>query len=215
MTPEVAEYGLRADVVWVALLILSIFGVIFGLILVGWWVQRQRDSVSPYTGSPLQRAEYFTFYAKEQILRFLYEHHSYDNKMFKLNKAAYCRDTGRIFENAVTWYDKVFIDWSFLQKRLPGNWVSYGSLSEDQKLKLKRIHGSFRGFQTTFSSQRPSPRDVEPDYALAKPGPLYVDIDKYTLMGWKIVPGTDFEVLIVQKPVNLVISDEIKKSPQT
>ncbi len=212
MPPEIADYGLRSDVIWVSLLVLSIFGAIFSLILVGWWIQRQKDSVCPYTGSPLQRAEYFTFYSKEQVLRFLYDHHSYDNPMFKLNKAAYCRDTGRIFPNAVTWYDRIAVDWSFIQKRCRGNFVSYGSLSDEQKLRLKKAHGSLNGFQTTFTSRRPSPRDVEPDFALAKPGPLYVDIDKYLLMGWKIVPGTDFEVLIVQKPFNLVVSDEINKN---
>ena len=35
---------------------------------------------------------------------------------------------------------------------------------------------------------------------MTRPGPLYVDIETKVLLGWKVVPGTDLEVLIVQKP---------------
>lgn len=203
---------MNTDVILVALFLISITLSLIIAFVVGVWIQRQRDSLSPYTGTPLRRGETLTFYSKEQILRFIYEHHSYDNRMYSLNKSSFCRDTGRIFSNSITWYDTIKVDWSFLQKRRPGNYVSWGSLTEEQQNTLIKLHGSLKGFQVNFSSKRPSPRDVEPEFALAKPGPLYVDVNTNTLMGWKSVPGTDFEVLIVQKPLQMVLPDEINKS---
>lgn len=208
---ELAQQSSQSDVIWIALFLLLFLAGLVIAFAFGWWMQRQKDSVSPYTGSPLRRAETLTFYAKEQILRFLYEHHSYDNRMFKLKRAAFCRETGRIFPHAVTWYDTIKLDWSFIQKRLKGNYVSWGSLSHEQQVSIRKVHASLRGFQTSFSSKRPSPRDVEPDYALSKPGPLYVDLDSKALLGWKVVPGTDFEVFIVQKPIKLILTDAVNE----
>lgn len=194
-----------SDILYTALLLLLIIASLAITFFAGWWVQKQRDSVSPYTGSPLRRAENLTFFSKEQILRFLYEYNSYDNPMFKLKNSSFCRDTGRIFPNSLTWYDVVRVDWTFIQKRHPGNYVSWGSLTKDQQDYIRKTHQPLKGFQTTYSSSRMSPRDVEPEFALARPGPLYVDIEKNVLLGWKIVPGTEFEVLIVQKPLKLVM----------
>jgi hypothetical protein len=92
------------------------------------------------------------------------------------------------------------VDWNFLQKRYPGKYVSWGSLTEDQKKEVREQHVSLEGFQTEFSCPEPMPRAIEPKYAFIKPGPLYVDIDHKVLLGWKEVPGTEMEVLIVQKP---------------
>lgn len=180
----------------------------------GWWVARQKDSLSPYSGAPLRRGETLSYYAKEQILRFVYEHQDYDNQLFKLNKAAYCRETGRIFPNAISWYDTVRVDWSFLKKRHKGHYVSWGSLTEKQKEYIRRHHPPLKGFQTTFSSSRPSPRELEPEYAFAKPGPLYVDVNTMNLLGWQCVPYTDFEVLIFQKPTKIITLniDQIEKT---
>ncbi len=61
-------------------------------------------------------------------------------------------------------------------------------------------HESLEGFQIELSSKTANPRAIEPQYALAQPGPLYVDIDSLVLVGWKSVPYTDLEVLIVQRP---------------
>lgn len=191
------------------LLLFFLFAIVFA---VAWWVQRQRDSLSPYTGSPLRSGEQLSFYAKEQILRYVYERSSYDNRIFSLYRAALCRETGRIFPNALTWYGTLYVDWNFIQKKRPGCYVSWGSLSFEQQQNLYRLYGSLHGFQTAFSSSRPSPREVEPEYVFAKPGPLYVDINDDTLMGWKCVPGTDFEVLIVQHPPILVLPESL--SPQ-
>ena len=69
---------------------------------------------------------------------------------------------------------------------------------------IRRQHGSLDGFQTDHSSSQSIPRLVEPEFAYLKPSPLLVDFNTATLMGWKQVPGTDFEVLIVQKPQKLI-----------
>lgn len=126
--------------------------------------------------------------------------HEYDNGLFDLSRAAICRTTGRIFPDSVTWHGSIRVDWNFLQKRYPGEYVSWGSLTQEQKTIIKEKHLSLEGFQTEFSSPKSSPRLIEPQYAYASPGPLYVDIRTGILLGWKCVPDTELEVLIVQKP---------------
>jgi hypothetical protein len=69
---------------------------------------------------------------------------------------------------------------------------------------VRNVHESLEGFQTEFSSSQPKPQNVEAKYAFAKPGPLYVDVETKVLLGWKCVPDTDFEVMIVQKPLNMM-----------
>jgi hypothetical protein len=166
----------------------------------GWWMSRWAAAPSPYTGNPLRRGSDLRYLAVERVLRFLYDMHDYHNRMFDLNRAAICRETGRIFPEALTWYGAIKIDWDFLRKRYPGKFVSWGSLSEEQRLLIVDRHNTLEGFQTEYSSPTPSPRAVEPEYAYRKPGPLYVDVDTAVLLGWKCVPNTELEVLILQKP---------------
>lgn len=182
---------------------LAILGTFFLLIFAFWMGYRytQREGcLSPYSGMPLRRGYDLPYYSVERVLRYLYELQDYNNPMFDLRYSAVCRETGRIFPDSITWMDTIRVDWNFLQKRKPGQYVSWGSLSQDQQEYLKEIHGSLEGFQVELSSPNPLPRAIEPKYAIEKPGPLYVDIDTYVLLGWKIVPGTDLEVLIVKWP---------------
>lgn len=174
--------------------------VLFGLCVYGVWLSSQPDSLSPYSRLPMRRGSDLSYFAAEKTLRFLYNTHQYDNRIFSLKRSAVCRETGRIFPNAITWYDKIVLDWTFLQKRYPGVYVSWGSLTEDQKEIVRAAHDTLEGFQVEFSSPNPSPKMIEAKYALTKPGPLYVDLETRVLLGWKMVPYTDLEVLIVQKP---------------
>jgi hypothetical protein len=191
----------RAWAVLLGAIILVSFALLVLAFWLGWrWTQRSH-SVSPYTGLPLRRMTSISYYSAERILRFLHDLHQYDNRIFKLSRAAFCRETGRIFQDCVTWYDTINVDWTFLQKRYPGHYVSWGSLSKELQDSIREAHGSLEGFQTEYSSPTPSPRAVEPEYAYTKPGPLYVDPVTKVLLGWKVVPGTEFEVLIVQKPI--------------
>lgn len=188
---------------WVVLsasIILLSFTLLFALFWIGWKFTKRSHSVSPYTGIPLRRTSELSYYSAEKVLRFLFDLKQYDNRIFKLSRAAFCRETGRIFIDSVTWLDTINVDWTFLQKRYPGHYVSWGSLSKELKESILAFHPSLEGFQTEHSSPSPAPRAIEPEYIYTKPGPLYVDLDTNVLLGWKQVPGTELEVLIVQQP---------------
>ncbi|NGX43291.1 MAG: hypothetical protein K940chlam7_01586 [Chlamydiae bacterium] len=189
------------DIVYFGAALSLVFLALSASFYFGWWMSRRSVCPCPYTGHPLRLGSDLRYYTIEKVLRFLYDMHDYNNRMFDLNHAAVCRETGRIFSEAITWYDRIKVDWNFLQKRYPGKFVSWGSLSVEQKVIIKDKHHSLKGFQTEFSSPTPSPRQIAPEYIYTKPGPLYVDIDTGVLLGWKIVPDTELEVLIVQKPV--------------
>jgi hypothetical protein len=194
-TMDVALFGIFILVVVLALVALCVYGI---------WLSRRPSSLSPYSRLPMRRGTDLSYYSKEKVLRFLYNTHQYDNRIISFKKAAVCRETGRIFPDVVTWYDKIKLDWNFLQKRFPGSYVSWGSLTNEQQEIIRNAHDSLEGFQTDFSSPNPLPKAVEAKYALASPGPLYVDINSKVLVGWKLVPDTDLEVLIVQKPAYVV-----------
>lgn len=190
----------QTDIVFFAFAILAIFVLIVGVFFASIWFQRNQIGVSPYSGIKLRKASDLPYDSAVKILRYLYDLHQYDNRIFSLKRASFCRETGRVFTNSVTWYGKVQVGWDFLQKRYKGNYVSWGSLSESQQEAIKGCHTTLDGFQTEQSSPRPAPRDIEPEYSFAKPGPLYVDVATKVLIGWKCVPDTMFEVLIVQLP---------------
>ncbi|CAF23388.1 MULTISPECIES: hypothetical protein [Candidatus Protochlamydia] len=188
-------------VLFLSLVIVFTLALLVFLFWFGWWMSGKQMGVSPYTGLPLRKATELSYFAAEKTLLFLYYFKQYDNRIFKLRKAAFCRETGRIFTDCVTWLDTIKIDWTFIQKRYPGIYVSWGSLNKDQQKAVRDVHESLEGFQTDFSSPTAAPRAIEPEYAYSKPGPLYVDIQTKVLLGWKVVPDTELEVLIVQKPV--------------
>lgn len=192
------------DVALFGILILASVLVLVALCAYGIWLSSLPDSLSPYSRLPMRYGRDISYFSAIAVLRYLYNLHQYDNRIFNLKKAAVCRQTGRIFPNAVTWFGKIKLDWSFLQRRYPGKYVSWGSLTEEQQAIVLNAHDSLEGFQTEFSSPRPQPRAIEAKYAFTKPGPLYVDIETKVLLGWKEVPETDLEVLIVQKPVHTI-----------
>jgi hypothetical protein len=182
-------------------MILCFLGM-FALSMTGIWLARRRarGALCPYSRTPLRRCTELPYQTKINMLRFLFNHHQYDNRIFALKRAIFSRDTGRVFQDAVTWCDLIKVDWTFLRQRYPGSYVSWGSLTSDQQEKVRSRHDTLEGFQTELSSPMPQPSAVEPTYVYAKPGPLYVDLDSCTLLGWKCVPDTELEVLIVQKP---------------
>lgn len=188
------------DVAFFSFAILFVFALLLATFFFGYWISKRQVTLSPYSKRPLRRGSDLSYYGIEQILRYLYNMHQFDNRMFDLNRAAYCRETGRIFPNALTWYGTINVDWNFLQRRYPGNWVSWGSLTSHQQEAIIKAHHRLEGYQMDYSSPQVSPRQIEPEYAFRKPGPLYVDMDTKILMGWKCVPDSDYEVLIVTKP---------------
>lgn len=190
----------QSDVVLLSVGLLVSFCLLFAACIIGVWARRHAIGKSPYTGVPLRRGSDLPYYSAKKILEFLFFRQEYDNQIIDLKKAAYCRETGRVFPNAVTWYGTLEVNWDFIQKRFPGNFVSWGSLTQDEIVAVCKAHGSLEGFQTDKSSIHPAPKDVDQECIFAKPGPLYVDIKTKVLVGWQCVPDTEFEVLIVQRP---------------
>jgi len=166
-----------------------------------YWVRARERALCPYTRRPMRFGTEISYTGVEKVLRFLhYEVRGYDNRIFKMRRALVCRDTGRIFPDTVSWSGRPKIDWSFIKKRYPGNFVSWGSLNPEQQQEIRESHEKLEGFQTENSSPEPAPRAVTPEYAYTIPGPLYVDPQTKVLMGWKCVPNSPFEVLVIQKP---------------
>lgn len=191
------------DVFWFSFAIMLTFALLIAVFLFSFWVQKHQICLSPYSKKPLRLGSSIPYSTAEKVLRYLFFMRQYDNRMFDVRKAAFCRETGRLFPKAVSYFDTIHVDWSFLDKRYPGSYVSWGSLSYDQKQAIRDFHHSMEGYQTEQSSSRPAPRMVEPEFAHSKPGPLYVDLETRVLLGWKLVPETDLEVLVVQKPKGL------------
>jgi len=186
--------------------VLVLIGIIALMILLAWlgsvWpLRRRKPPLSPYSKMPLRRANSLRYTTKYIVRLYLKEMEDFDNRQFDLNRAALCRETGRIFPDVVSWMGKMHVDWNFLQKRMAGSWVSYGSLPDDRRQDLWDKHGTLAGFQTEFSSENPLPQDGEEEYNLIKPGPLYVNLENDVVMGWKMVPGTEVEVLVVKRPI--------------
>lgn len=194
------SYG-ETEVLFLGIALLLVFLGFFVVFLIALFIQRGRPDVSPYSGLPMRAGGDLSYAARERILRFLFDMKAYDNRMFDLSKAAVCRETGRVFPDAINFLSQIRVNWGFLTKRYPGSYVSWGSLSEEQKEEVLSHHGEVLGYQMKESSKVASPRLIEPEFALLKPGPLYVDFEKKVLLGWKEVPDTEFEVLIVQKPI--------------
>ncbi len=188
------------DVLLFGFAVLSVFLFFIFLLVFQWWVSRRPPAFSPYSRFPLRRGHDISYEAKICVLRYLFELHQYDNKIFDFQRAAVCRETGRIFQDCITWYGAIDLDWSFLKKRMQGQYVSWGSLTDAQQLAVYACHDTLAGFQVEMSSSQILPKHIEAIYAFTKPGPLYVDINTFILLGWKCVPGTELEVLIVQKP---------------
>lgn len=184
----------------IGFLILASLIAVFLAIFMTWGPGFQNRSMSPYSRSPLRLASDLGYAVRDKVYIFMSNFNDYDNQPIDFSRAAYCRDTGRIFPDCITWTGAIHVDWSFLPKRHKGHYVSWGSLSSQAKQEIMRHHTSLKGFQTEISSPLASPQSIEINYAEAKPGPLYVDPATKILIGWKEVPETPLEVLIVQHP---------------
>lgn len=182
--------------------LLSVVSFIFILALfgLGYWLSVRRGSNCPYVKRPLEPATLLSYEAVEKIHEFMNHLNSEENPAFDLRYAAVCRETGRIFPDALNKRGRIYVTWGFLNQRRPGKWASWGSLNEAKQRKLRSMHATLKGYQTEHSSPLPRPKSVSLSYALAKPGPLYVDMKTGTLLGWKQVPDSNFELLVVQCP---------------
>ena len=149
-----------------------------------------------FSGAPRGKSPYIKTSALRKIedLHFevfsLVEQYTQQEVPFKnqwsLEKALVCEQTGRIFPFKVKKFAFLPIPKSFHKKLHPGNWVQWDRLKETEKEYIKNAHTSLQGFNLAFQSP------------VAKPGPLYVDLNTGNLLGWKCVPNTDLEVIVFQ-----------------
>ena len=165
---------------------------------------KTKHVLSPYSKTPLRHASTLRYTTKFIVHRYLRDREDYRNRVFDINYAALDRATGRLFPDSVSWTGKIHVDWSFLQKKREGNWISWGSLPDDRKQDLIDKHGTLAEFQTEFSSPSPRPQEIEREYANSKPGPLYVNLENDEVMGWKMIPNTELEVLVVKEPIKYI-----------
>lgn len=189
-----APYG------WIFLTLILTLLLMVGIVLVSKWLLKPKYPLCPYTGKPLRPLIDLPYGSLLKVQQFMTAVSSYDNRKFKLRNAAYSRDTGRIFQDCVTWTGRIKVGWNFLYKRHHGYYVSWGSLTSDQREEFHNEHGSLEGYQTDYSCPIPSPMKITPEYAHAKPGPLYVDLTTKVVLGWVCIPDTELEVLLVHKP---------------
>jgi len=191
----------QGEVLFFSLAIITVFAALVLFTFLTYRLKDRSRCVSPYSSKPMRSGDEIPIATVEKVMRFLYyDLHSYDNRIFLMKKAMICRETGRVFQDCVNWYGGAYVDWTFLVKRHPGNWVSWGSLTAEQQREIREWHTELKGFQTENSCPNPQPKMIEEEYIYEKPGPLYVDIRTKVLLGWKIVPETNLEVLVVQKP---------------
>ncbi len=186
-----------------------IFLVFFSLLWFGWWSSHIGGSLSPYTKKPMSLGVDVAASLQAFVDEFMLAHSQPENSPFDFKKAAICPVTGRIFPDSVMRNEIIKLDWAFLEKRYPGNYVSWGSLLPQHQAIIRLCHESLTGFQLDDSCPKPMPKDVDVFHANLKPGPLYVDLGTKVLLGWKEVPGTYYEVLIVQKPIYESIDETI------
>ncbi len=178
---------------------LFLFVVVLLALLIGfgWWWSARQGTQSPYGGGFMRRGSELEYSALEKVHHFWAGLDSMPNPPLDLKKAFICARTGRIFTAG--------LGKDFLYKRA-GDWISgplisWGSLDESQKSILKRMHESLDGFNTERSSRKRRPEHTEKEFWDLKPGPLYVNLSTACLVGWKCVPGTNLEVLVIQRPL--------------
>lgn len=196
---NLVQTGQSATVVtWLLLFAIALLiGAFFSF---GWWLTNRHGSRSPYTKTPLARASLLPFSSVQKVHAFLDQIHDADNPFLDLNRAVVCRETGRIFPEAINRFGVITVGWSFLRRRAPGEWISWGALRPEEQQAVFAAHGPLHGFQCKQSSAKPNPQAIDEASAWASPGPCYVDLASKRVMGWKRVPGTELEVLVVQKP---------------
>lgn len=195
------DTGVESQAVMVLLVTLAcLLAVLFVFFLLGLRREVKRGDTCPYCSSVLQFGSDVANSIQAHVNGYMETFSEEDNPQIDFSKAAICPTTGRIFTNCVLRGKVVSLDWSFLEKRSPGTYVSWGALPEDEKGIMGLVHLTLDGYQTKQSSTNIRPEKCEKEISLLSPGPLYVDRKTKILLGWVKVPGTDFEVLLVRRP---------------
>jgi hypothetical protein len=195
----IEQQGIRTIILIIASLG-AILGLLSFLLWFGWKKEKIRGSTCPYCKEPMRLGIDVARSITNMVDAFMQEQTQPENPKIDFVTAAFCPTSGRIFPNCVGVNEQITLSWNFLNNRYKGTYVSWGSLSAEEQGILKLLHGSLEGYQTEQSSKRLRPEDVEEEFYSLAPGPLYVDRRERVVIGWKKVPGTYFEVLVVQRP---------------
>ena len=166
----------------------------------GWRWTHRGTVQSPYADGGLRRVEELTYASVAHLQTFLADLDSAQHPPFDLTQSVICSRSGRIFFSSLNAFGEPSLSWRFLKRYYRGKLVSWGSLSPREQAAVCARHSDMAGYQCALSSPRARPQDVEREYALMKPGPLYVDPERAVLLGWKCVPCTDLEVLVPRYP---------------
>ena len=196
---SIGQQGMQAIILIIASLV-AILGLFCFLLWFSWKKEKIRGNTCPYCKEPMCLGIDVARSMTNMVDVFMEDQPQPENPKIDFALAAYCPVTGRIFPNCIGPNEQVMLAWDFLNKRHKGAYVSWGALSEEERGILKLLHGSLEGFQTEQSSNQHRPEDVEEEFSSLAPGPLYVDRKERVVIGWKKVPGTHFEVLVVQRP---------------
>ena len=181
----------------------SFFGILIiliSLLWIGWKKEGRRGDTCPYTRESMRLGCDVAASLAAHVNAYLQEQQKPDNPDIDFGCAAFCPKTGRIFPHCVQAGEQISLSWDFIRRQYKGSFVSWGSLSEEERGIVKLLHEYVEEFQTEQSSPMLRPEEIEEEYAFLAPGPLYIDKATKVLVGWKKVPGTYFEVLVVQKP---------------
>jgi hypothetical protein len=183
-----------------------IFGTLFSAAFVaaffyiGWHFFNRPGTKSPYADIFLNDAATLTYDAVRHVHAFMTMLPQPENAFFDITKAAVCKTTGRLFPDSIGKRGVVTLKKSLIQQRYPGRYMLWETLTEQQKSLVIAAHDTMEGFQLQGSATSSRPYEIRRCYRRLKPGPLYVDRKTNILVGWKNVPETDLEVLVVQKP---------------
>ncbi len=147
-----------------------------------WWIY-QRKARSPFTGKKLLPATCILYPAAEKIALFM---QAEKQVPIDWEQATFCPDTRRIFPKSLNQLGAVALPspyWRGVYDK--PSLTAWLFLTDEQKDEMFQLHGAIKGFQLGHQK---------------RPGPLFVDLKSKTLVGWKQVPDTDIEVLIVHYP---------------
>ncbi len=149
-----------------------------------YWRTHLKGRKSPFSGQNLARGKGILYPSAEKIHLFSSQLSVPENEEIDLSKAAFCRQTNRIFPNAITVFDEINVRRDYLSKYYSSKLTPWFLLSDAFRKEIENAHSSLDGFQIGKS---------------LKPGPLFVDKKNRTLVGWKQIPETEMEILVIQK----------------
>ena len=172
---------------YMALGFIIFFSLIIGATYYLYWRTHLKGRKSPFSGKILARGEEIFYASAEKIHLFSSELSQPENAPIDLTKAVFCRETNRIFSSSINAFGEIDLTRNYLKKYYSSKLVSWFRLRESEKLKLASMHTSLEGFQVGKG---------------LFPGPLFVDKKRSILVGWKRIPETEMEIIVIQKPKN-------------